>query len=107
MHAKRKAHVVRMVVEDDDLKRTTSGAALDQRPAQMMVVTTAEKHGAVLGWQSAFDDGTHFTQTTQRAAEADRLLPTAKIDHGRARQGSDRPIEIKNYGRWQWRVHVG
>ena len=48
MHREWKAHVVRMVVEDDHLKGAARRAALNQWPAEVVEIAAAEQHGPML-----------------------------------------------------------
>src|ERR1700754_1074161 len=96
MHAERKTHVVRMVVDHHHLETLRARHPFNQRQGQVMEVAATEEDRTVFPRQGFVEHAAKATKAACRTTEADRLLPFTQGQHDAADQRPDGIVEVKN-----------
>src|SRR5258707_13853214 len=104
MDAKRKPHVVRMIVEHYDLEHAIRGATSDQRMADMMKVPAADEDRAVVGGQRSVQCLGKIAECAHAATETNGLLPRPQGRPWGTERRTHPPAEFTND--WVGNRHV-
>ena len=91
MNAPREAHIVGMVVEDDNLEWFHEAQPLDQQITDVMKIPASQKGQSGLGVRLGIQGGFEAFQIGERATVTDHLLPVVERngpDAGKRQNGS-------------------
>ena len=95
----RVAHVIRVVVADDQLEFLLRRQAIQQQLAEVVIVTAAGKYTAVIAGHLCVQGGFQLFELCPAAAETDFFLPGLQRQRNCAGNVTDGTVEIENQRR--------